>query len=140
MKPASKDVPEHDHERFMRRTLELARQGIALASPNPHVGAVIVSPAVDVVGEGFHTYEGVKHAEVLAIEKAGDRAHGATLYLNLEPCCHTGRTGPCADAVIRSGIARVYAAMADPSPKVAGKGFERLRNAGVEAHCGLMEQ
>jgi diaminohydroxyphosphoribosylaminopyrimidine deaminase / 5-amino-6-(5-phosphoribosylamino)uracil reductase len=131
---------DHDHERFMLRALGLARQGIALASPNPRVGAVIVSPDGQIVGEGFHTYEGVKHAEVLALEQAGDRARGATLYLNLEPCCHTGRTGPCVDAVIRAAIARVYAAMADPNPKVAGKGFERLRSAGLEVHCGVLEQ
>jgi diaminohydroxyphosphoribosylaminopyrimidine deaminase / 5-amino-6-(5-phosphoribosylamino)uracil reductase len=131
---------DHDHERFMLRALGLARQGIALASPNPRVGAVIVSPDGQIVGEGFHTYEGVKHAEVLALEQAGDRARGATLYLNLEPCCHTGRTGPCVDAVIRAGISRVYAAMADPNPKVAGKGFERLRSAGLEVHCGVLEQ
>lgn len=132
-------MPEHDHERFMRRALELAQSGIALCSPNPCVGAVVVSPAGEIVGEGFHTYEGVKHAEVLAIEQAGKRTPGATLYLNLEPCCHTGRTGPCSDAVIHAGIACVYAAMTDPNPAVAGKGFERLRVAGVEVHCGLLE-
>ena len=132
-------MPAHDHEQFMRRALELARQGIALASPNPHVGAVVVSPAGEVVGEGLHTYEGVKHAEVLAIEQARERARGATLYLNLEPCSHTGRTGPCADAVIRAGIVRVYAAMQDPNPAVSGKGFERLRGAGIEVHVGLLE-
>jgi len=129
----------HDHERFMRRAVELARQGIALASPNPHVGAVIVTPAGEIVAEGFHTYEGVKHAEVLAIEQAEERARGATLYLNLEPCSHTGRTGPCADAVIGAGIARVYAAMQDPNPSVSGKGFERLRAAGIEVQVGLLE-
>ena len=123
----------------MRRALELARKGIALASPNPHVGAVIVNSSGEIVGEGLHTYEHVKHAEVLAIEQAGERARGATLYLNLEPCSHTGRTGPCADAVIRSGISRVYAAMSDPNPLVSGKGFAKLRNAGLEAHCGLLE-
>jgi len=123
----------------MRRALELAQRGIALCSPNPYVGGVIVGPQGQVIGEAFHTYEGVKHAEVLAIEQAGERTRGATIYLNLEPCSHTGRTGPCADAVIRAGIARVYAAMADPNPAVAGKGFERLRAAGVEVHCGLLE-
>src|SRR5581483_3196918 len=132
-------MPAHDHEQFMRRAMELARQGIALASPNPYVGAVIVNPAGEVVGEGFHTYEGVKHAEVLAIEQAGERARGATLYLNLEPCSHTGRTGPCSDAVIRAGITRVYAAMQDPNPAVSGKGVERLRAAGVEVHVGLLD-
>ena len=124
----------------MLRALGLARQGIALASPNPLVGAVIANQAGEIVSEGFHTYEGVKHAEALAIERAGDHARGATLYLNLEPCCHTGRTGPCADAIVRAGIARVYAAMRDPNPKVSGRGFERLRNAGIEVHCGLLEQ
>lgn len=132
-------MPAHDHEHFMRSALELARQGIALASPNPYVGAVIVNPAGEVVGEGFHTYEGMKHAEVLAIEQAGDRARGGALYLNLEPCSHTGRTGPCADAVIRAGIARVYAAMQDPNPAVSGKGFERLRATGIEVHVGVLE-
>ena len=132
-------MPDHDHERFMRRAFELARQSVALASPNPHVGAVIVSPAGEIVGEGFHTYDGVKHAEVLAIERADERSRGATLYLNLEPCSHTGRTGPCSDAVIRAGIARVYASMADPNPAVAGKGFQRLRTAGIEVHCGMLE-
>ena len=132
-------MPAHDHEQFMRRAMDLARQGIALASPNPHVGAIVVRPAGEIVGEGFHTYEGVKHAEVLAIEQAGERARGATLYLNLEPCSHTGRTGPCSDAVVLAGIARVYAAMQDPNPAVAGKGFERLRAAGIEVHVGLLE-
>jgi len=132
-------MPEQDHERYMRRALDLARQGIALASPNPHVGAVIVGSGGEILGEGFHTYEGVKHAEALAAEHAGAHARGATLYLNLEPCSHTGRTGPCVDAVIRSGIARVYAGMPDPNPLVSGKGFERLRAAGVEVHVGLLE-
>ena len=132
-------MPAHDHEQFMRRALDLARQGVALASPNPHVGAVVVNAAGEIVGEGFHTYEGVEHAEVLAIAKADERARGATLYLNLEPCSHVGRTGPCAEAVVRAGIARVYAAMQDPNPAIAGKGFERLRAAGVEVHVGLVE-
>jgi diaminohydroxyphosphoribosylaminopyrimidine deaminase/5-amino-6-(5-phosphoribosylamino)uracil reductase len=128
-----------DHEQFMRRALDLARQGVGLASPNPHVGAVLVNSEGEIVGEGFHTYEGLKHAEVLAIEQAGERARGTTLYLNLEPCSHVGRTGPCADAVIRARIARVYAAMQDPNPVVSSKGFERLRAAGVEVHVGLLE-
>jgi diaminohydroxyphosphoribosylaminopyrimidine deaminase/5-amino-6-(5-phosphoribosylamino)uracil reductase len=132
-------MPEHDHERFMRRALELAGQSIALASPNPHVGAVIVGAAGEIIGEGFHTYEGLKHAEVLAIEQAGDRTRGATLYLNLEPCSHTGRTGPCADAVIRAGIAEVYVGMLDPNPKVAGQGVQRLQQASVKVHSGLLQ-
>src|SRR5271166_1982821 len=126
-------------EQFMRQALELAREGIALASPNPCVGAVIVSRTGEVSGRGTHTYEGRKHAEILAIEEAGERARGATLYLNLEPCSHTGRTGPCADAVIKAGIKRVFAAMRDPNPAVSGRGFARLREAGIEVREGLCE-
>ena len=91
-------------ERFLRKALELARAGVGLAAPNPYVGAIIVDDAGIVLGFGTHTYDGVKHAEVLAIDKAGSKAKGATLYLNLEPCSHQGRTGPCADAVIAAGI------------------------------------
>ncbi len=132
-------------EQYMRQALDLARQGTALASPNPLVGAVIVTPAGKVTGTGFHTYEGVKHAEVLAIEQtaqaaqAGEDTRGATLYLNLEPCSHQGRTGPCADAVIAAGIKRVVAAMMDPNPRVAGHGFDKLRAAGVQVEVGLLE-
>ena len=127
-------------ERFIRRALDLARQGIALTSPNPCVGAVIVDTERKVAGEGFHTYDGLKHAEILALEKAGDKSRGATLYINLEPCSHQGRTGPCADAVIAAGIRRVVASMADPNPSVSGRGFARLRSAGVEVHTGLLEE
>lgn len=98
---ASRETDEH----FLRRALALARQGIGLTSPNPCVGAVIVDEHGEAVGEGFHTYDGIKHAEVLAIERAGAKAHGATLYINLEPCSHQGRTGPCADAVIAAASA-----------------------------------
>ncbi|MGB6631719.1 MAG: bifunctional diaminohydroxyphosphoribosylaminopyrimidine deaminase/5-amino-6-(5-phosphoribosylamino)uracil reductase RibD, partial [Terriglobales bacterium] len=94
-------------EQYMRRALELARAGIGLVSPNPAVGAVVVDASDREVGAGTHTYDGMKHAEVLALEQAGDRARGATLYLNLEPCSHVGRTGPCVDAVIANGITRV---------------------------------
>ncbi len=123
----------------MRRALELARMGTALASPNPCVGAVIVDAAGNVVGEGFHTYAGLKHAEVLALETASDKARGGTLYLNLEPCCHQGRTPPCVDAVLQAGIKRVVVAMRDPNPLVCGKGLERLRGAGVEVVEGILE-
>lgn len=119
-------------EKYLKRALELAREGIALASPNPCVGAVVVGEGGDVVGEGSHTYEGKRHAEVMALEKAGDRARGNTLYVNLEPCCTTGRTGPCTDAVIASGVARVVVAMEDPNPNVSGKGLQLLRDAGIE--------
>ena len=123
----------------MQQALELARQGVALASPNPCVGAVLVAPVGEVVGRGTHTYEGRKHAEILAIEQAGERARGADLYLNLEPCCHVGRTGPCTDAIIAAGIKRVFAAMRDPNPLVAGRGFAKLRAVGLEVHEGLCE-
>jgi diaminohydroxyphosphoribosylaminopyrimidine deaminase/5-amino-6-(5-phosphoribosylamino)uracil reductase len=123
----------------MLRALELAGQGTALASPNPMVGAVLVRDG-EIVGEGFHTYEGRKHAEVLAIEAAGELARGATLYINLEPCCHHGRTGPCTEALLKAGIARVAAAMEDPNPQVSGKGFEQLRRGGVEVEVGLCRE
>jgi diaminohydroxyphosphoribosylaminopyrimidine deaminase/5-amino-6-(5-phosphoribosylamino)uracil reductase len=116
---------------FMREALELARKGRALASPNPMVGAVLVREG-EVVGRAFHTYAGLQHAEVIALREAGDRARGATMYLNLEPCCHQGRTPPCIDALIRAGVAKVVAPISDPNPLVAGEGFRKLREAGVE--------
>src|SRR5260370_34307172 len=109
----------------------LPRRGAARASPPPAVGAVLVQNGI-VVGRGFHTWAGVDHAEIVALAEAGDRARGATVYLTLEPCSHTGRTPPCADALIRAGVAKVVAAMPDPNPEVAGRGFERLPAAGVE--------
>ncbi len=115
----------------MDLALDLARQGAGRTSPNPAVGAVLVQNGV-VVGRGFHTWAGVDHAEIVALAEAGDRARGATVYLTLEPCSHTGRTPPCADALIRAGVAKVVAAMPDPKPEVAGRGFERLRTASVE--------
>src|SRR5437660_1674313 len=96
---------------FMVQAMDLARQGTALASPNPLVGAVVVDARGEVAGTGFHTFDGIRHAEALALERAGDRARGGTLYLNLEPCCHHGRTGPCTEAVIASAVKRVVAAM-----------------------------
>jgi len=126
-------------QRFLRRALELARKGVALTSPNPCVGAAIVTPAGETVGEGFHTYDGRKHAEILAIEQAGEQARGTTLYLNLEPCSHQGRTGPCADALIAVGIRRVVCSMQDPNPEVAGQGFAKLRAAGIKVEVGLLE-
>ncbi|HSE48492.1 MAG TPA: bifunctional diaminohydroxyphosphoribosylaminopyrimidine deaminase/5-amino-6-(5-phosphoribosylamino)uracil reductase RibD [Terriglobales bacterium] len=126
-------------ESLMREALALARQGVALASPNPCVGAVVTDAGGAVVGRGFHTYEGLKHGEILALEQAGAKAKGGTLYLNLEPCCHQGRTGPCTDAVLAAGVKRVVAAMSDPNPKVAGQGFEKLRAAGIEVATGVLE-
>ncbi len=123
----------------MQQALELARKGIALASPNPCVGAVLVDDGGKIIGRGSHTYEGHKHAEALALEAAGDRARGATLYVNLEPCSHVGRTGPCADALIAAGVKRVFVAMRDPNPAVSGRGLARLRNAKIEVLEGLGE-
>src|SRR5579863_2749684 len=123
---------------FMDRALELATRAVALASPNPLVGAVLVRDG-RVVGEGFHTYDGIEHAEVIALEAAREFARGATLYINLEPCCHTGRTGPCTQALIAAGVARVAAAMPDPNPAVAGRGFQQLRAAGIEVNTGVRE-
>jgi diaminohydroxyphosphoribosylaminopyrimidine deaminase / 5-amino-6-(5-phosphoribosylamino)uracil reductase len=131
---------QNNDERYLRRALELAREGVALTSPNPCVGAVIVDDQGEVVGTGVHTYEGLKHAEILAIDQAGSKARGATLYLNLEPCSHQGRTGPCADAVIAAGLRRVVACMQDPNPQVSGKGFARLREAGVAVASGILEE
>lgn len=133
-------LPHQSEEVFLRRALALVQRSIGLASPNPNVGAVLVDDSGNAVGEGFHTYDGVKHAEVLAIEAAGEKARGATLYINLEPCSHEGRTGPCADAVIAAGIRRVVACMADPNPAVSGRGFARLRQAGVQVASGLLEE
>jgi len=125
--------------RHMQRALELARTGIGLTSPNPNVGAVLVNDGGEIVGSGSHTYAGLKHAEILALEQAGSKARGATLYVNLEPCSHQGRTPPCADALIAAGIKRVVAAMEDPNPAVSGEGFDKLRASGVAVEVGLLE-
>ena len=126
-------------EQFLRRALDLAHQGIGLASPNPYVGAVIADTHGNIVGTGAYTYDGVKHAEVLALEEAGDKARRGTLYINLEPHCHQGRTAPCTDALIAAGICRVVASMPDPNPKVSGQGFEKLRAAGIQVDVGGLE-
>jgi diaminohydroxyphosphoribosylaminopyrimidine deaminase / 5-amino-6-(5-phosphoribosylamino)uracil reductase len=126
-------------EKFLRQALDLAKQGIALTSPNPCVGAVIVDQKGSTVGVGSHTYEGMKHAEVLALEQAREKARGGTLYINLEPCSHQGRTPPCADAIIAAGIRRVVASMEDPNPQVRGQGFARLRAAGIEVRTHILE-
>jgi diaminohydroxyphosphoribosylaminopyrimidine deaminase / 5-amino-6-(5-phosphoribosylamino)uracil reductase len=123
-------------DRFMRRALELAERGRGLTSPNPMVGAVVVTPDGEVVGEGFHARAGGPHAEVEALRAAGSRARGATLYVTLEPCAHHGRTPPCAPAVIEAGVARVVAAIADPNPLVSGRGFAELRAGGLEVLTG----
>jgi diaminohydroxyphosphoribosylaminopyrimidine deaminase/5-amino-6-(5-phosphoribosylamino)uracil reductase len=128
-----------EDEQYMRQALRLAEQGTALASPNPRVGAVVVDSHGQVAGTGFHTYEGVAHSEVIALEQAGARARGGTLYLNLEPCCHQGRTSPCVDAVIAARVRRVVTAMSDPNPLVAGNGIAKLRAAGIQVEVGLLE-
>src|SRR6267142_1017860 len=122
----------------MEHALSLARKGIGLASPNPHVGCVIVRDG-QIVGEGFHQYEWRDHAEIVALKSAGEKARGATLYVNLEPCNHTGRTGPCTEAIIKASVARVVAGMQDPNPKTEGRGFERLRAARIEVLPGVCE-
>ncbi len=127
-------------EQLLHQALELARAGIGLASPNPYVGAVIADAHGNVVGTGTYTYAGVKHAEILALEAAGAKARGGTLYINLEPHAHQGRTPPCTDALIKAGIHRVVAAMVDPNPKVSGRGFEQLRAAGVHVEVGRLEE
>lgn len=119
-------------KKWLRETLELARRGRALASPNPLVGAVIVDASGRKAGEGFHSYDGRKHAEVLALEQAAEAARGATLYVSLEPCSIHGRTPPCVDALAAAGIARIVAATRDRNPKVDGAGYRRLRECGVE--------
>jgi diaminohydroxyphosphoribosylaminopyrimidine deaminase / 5-amino-6-(5-phosphoribosylamino)uracil reductase len=127
-------VNEHDI-RFLQHALALARKGIGLASPNPMVGCVIVRDG-EIVGEGFHQYDWRDHAEVVALKTAGGKARGATMYVSLEPCNHTGRTGPCTEAVIKAGVARVVIATRDKNPKVTGSGMERLQAAGVTAELG----
>jgi diaminohydroxyphosphoribosylaminopyrimidine deaminase/5-amino-6-(5-phosphoribosylamino)uracil reductase len=128
-----------EDERWMGRALELARRGEAQTHPNPMVGCVVVRGG-RAVGEGFHRYDKRDHAEIVALRRAGKRARGATLYVNLEPCCHTGRTGPCTEAIKKAGIRRVVAAMRDPNPSVAGRGLAKLRRAGVKVTVGVREE
>ncbi len=126
-------------ERFMRRALELARRGLGRVSPNPAVGAVVVKDGV-IVGEGYHLWEKMDHAEVVALSKAGSRAAGGDLYVTLEPCCHFGRTPPCVDAILASGIRNVYVAVEDPNPMVSGKGIARLRKSSIKVESGLLRR
>lgn len=128
----------HDTE-YMQRALRLAERGLYTTDPNPRVGCVIVKDN-RIVGEGWHRWAGEPHAEILALQQAGDQAAGATVYVSLEPCSHHGKTPPCADALVSAGVSRVIAAMKDPNPEVAGKGFERLRNHGINVEIGLLEQ
>ncbi|MGL6350008.1 MAG: bifunctional diaminohydroxyphosphoribosylaminopyrimidine deaminase/5-amino-6-(5-phosphoribosylamino)uracil reductase RibD, partial [Aeromonas sp.] len=122
---------------WMSRALELARCGHYTTAPNPCVGAVLVKDGV-VVGEGWHQRAGQPHAEVYALRAAGDNARGATAYVTLEPCSHHGRTPPCAQALIKAGVARVVAAMVDPNPEIAGRGLRMLSEAGINTDFGLL--
>ena len=123
----------------MRRALELAAKGKGFTSPNPMVGAVVVKKS-KIIGEGYHRRPGDKHGEIIALESCSEDPRTATLYLNLEPCCHLGRTPPCVEAIIEAGIKRVVAAMVDPNPLVNGKGFELLKQHGIEVEVGLCQQ
>lgn len=127
-----------DDHRFMAKALQLAQKGLYSTSPNPRVGCVLVKQG-QVVGCGWHRKAGEAHAEILALREAGDRAHGATAYVTLEPCSHHGKTGPCAEALVRAGVTKVIAAMQDPNPQVAGRGFALLEAQGVSCRHGLME-
>lgn len=124
---------------YMRRALFHARRAEGVTTPNPMVGAVVVTAEGVVAGQGRHPRAGEPHAEVFALDEAGERASGATLFVTLEPCCHTGRTGPCTRRIIGAGIRRVVAAMRDPNPLVSGKGFDELRAAGLAVEVGLLE-
>jgi diaminohydroxyphosphoribosylaminopyrimidine deaminase / 5-amino-6-(5-phosphoribosylamino)uracil reductase len=136
------NTPDQDRY-WMQRALELARRGIAVTSPNPAVGCVILDRAGQASGEGWHEYDLVDHAEVVALkeaaEHAGNRLLGGTAYVTLEPCNHTGRTGPCTEALIASGLRRVVAATIDPNPAVAGHGSDRMRAAGIEVTLGVCQ-
>ena len=125
--------------RHMRRALSLARRAQGRTSPNPIVGAVLVKNG-EVVGEGYHLRAGTPHAEINALNQAGERARDATLYVTLEPCSHYGKTPPCVDAIIAAGVKRVVVAILDPNPRVAGQGIDRLRKAGVEVRVGVLEE
>jgi diaminohydroxyphosphoribosylaminopyrimidine deaminase/5-amino-6-(5-phosphoribosylamino)uracil reductase len=122
---------------YMRQALELAERGLFTTTPNPRVGCVIVREH-QVVGQGWHVRAGEPHAEVHALAEAGEQARGATAYITLEPCSHTGRTGPCSQALIQAGVASVVTAMEDPNPLVSGQGLAQLRDAGIEVRCGLL--
>jgi len=123
---------------FMARALELARQGLLTTTPNPRVGCVVVKDGA-IVGEGWHRRAGEPHAELIALGEAGGRARGATVYVTLEPCSHFGRTPPCVDALVETRVGRVIAAMEDPNPTVNGRGLTKLREAGIDVRCGLLQ-
>jgi diaminohydroxyphosphoribosylaminopyrimidine deaminase / 5-amino-6-(5-phosphoribosylamino)uracil reductase len=126
--------------RMMARALELSKKGVGQVSPGPLVGCVVVSPQGEIVGEGFYLFEGVQHAETIALDLAGKRARGGTAYVSLEPHAHHGRTAPCTDALLAAGIERVVAPIEDLNPKVSGKGFAHLRAAGIDVQIGLLRE
>ena len=122
---------------FMARAIELAKRGLYTTDPNPRVGCVIVQQD-EIVGEGWHQRAGAPHAEIIALQAAGDKAKGATVYLTLEPCCHEGKTPPCTEALIQAGVATVIAADEDNNPQVAGQGLQQLQAAGIKTQVGLL--
>ncbi len=124
-------------EKYMKMAVDVAERGRYLSRPNPFVGAVIVKDS-DIIGQGFTQKCGSDHAEIVALKQAGKMAQGADLYVTLEPCCHHGKTPPCTDAIIKAGIKKVFAGIGDPNPEVNGKGFEILRQAGIEVEHGFM--
>lgn len=126
-------------EEYMRLALSLAKKGSGTTSPNPMVGAVIVKDG-RIVGKGYHKKAGLPHAEVIAINEAKEKANGATLYVNLEPCVHFGKTPPCTEAIINAGIEKVVMAMFDPNPQVSGRGAQRLKDAGINVKIGVLEE
>lgn len=128
-----------EKEKYMKRVLELARKGMGRTSPNPMVGCVVVKEG-EIIAEGFHEQYGGFHAERNALLKCGQEAEGADLYVNLEPCCHQGKTPPCTDIIIEKKIKRVFVGCLDSNPLVAGKGMEILKNHGIEAEAGILEQ
>ncbi len=127
-----------NNEVLMRRTLRLARKGRGRVSPNPLVGAIILKNG-NIIGEGYHRKAGEEHAEVAAIKKAGKRTNGSIMYVNLEPCCHFGKTPPCTDIIIKAGIKKVFIGTKDPNPLVSGKGIKRLKRNGITVCCGILE-
>lgn len=133
----SENNPQHEH--YMRLALELAARARGRTAPNPLVGAVVVKDG-KIIGQGYHQKAGTPHAEVHALREAGTKARGSTMYVTLEPCSHYGRTPPCSKAVIEAGLAEVYVAMQDPNPKVAGRGIQQLRAAGIKVEVGLLSE
>lgn len=128
-----------EHKEYIKKALEIAKKGKGLVSPNPLVGAIIVKNR-KIIGSGWHKAFGMPHAEIEALKKARDKAKGATLYVNLEPCCHYGKTPPCTKAIIEAGIKQVICSMEDPNPLVAGKGFEELERNGITVRKGILEK